>query len=412
MMWRGPVVDSMTYKADVLTSWSSLFQLQGVKTAFDSPTVWQTMGRLLLLSIVCALFLLIALPNPSKLQTSKFQKIAVFLRVFVGLLLGFFLSTSVNRWFECTQGFLELYDAIRCLQVHLLALGVPEEHREKVMRYATVSGWLLGMTLQIEALPCEQDKEHAAEDMYDSLRSDVEIASERESDSEHMAHMAHRFNVLDHEEIEIIKKMGDPASMMWIWVASLIGRMAMDGWIPPMQSPTYGFIMVVVEKAQSAIRSVRQSVLVQAPFIYVHLLASLVHVNNIVNAISFGIVLGSCVGTSLQFRGASGMYSSDSGETDLVADCENLIISFFICMVGPFLYQVLLEVCICISQPFASEDSQIPTDRLMQRLQKDLTDARWMAASVPSWEPPTFKESLGAATARKAGPAAAREGAR
>merc|ERR1719291_478789 len=380
----------MTYRADVLTSWTSLFQLRGVKTAFSSPTAWQAMGRLLLLSIVVAVLLLIVVPNPAQMKTSKFQQIAVFLRVFVGLLLGFFLSTSVNRWFECTQGFLELYDSIRSLQVQLLALGVPEEQREKVMRYATVSGWLLGMTLQIEALQCEEDKERAAEDMYDSLRSDVELASDRDSD-DHVTEK--RFNVLEDEEIEIIKKMGDPASMMWIWVASYIGRMAMDGWIPPMQSPTYGLIILCVEKAQSAIRSVRQSVLVQAPFIYVHLLSSLVHVNNMVNGVSFGIVLGAFIGTCLQYHGVSGVYSTNSKEKDLVSDFENLIISFFICVVGPFLYHVILEVCICISQPFASEDSQIPTDRLMQRLQKDLVDARFMASSLPSWEAPTFTGS-------------------
>jgi hypothetical protein len=376
-----------------------------VKTAFDSPTVWQTMGRLVLLSIVCAIFLLIALPNPAKLQTSKFQKIAIFLRVFVGLLLGFFLSTSVNRWFECTQGFLELYDSIRSLQVQLLALGVPVDQREKVMRYATVSGWLLGMTLQIEALPCEQDKEHAAEEMYDSLRSDAEHACEH--DETHS--LSHRFNVLEDGEIAVIKSMGDPASMMWIWVASYIGRMANDGWIPPMQSPTYGLLMSCVKEAHHAIRSVRQSVLVQAPFVYVHLLASLVHVNNIVNAISFGIVLGSCIGTSLQYHGASGVYSTDSRMKEVVSDVENLIISFFICLIGPFLYQVLLEVCICISQPFASEESQIPTDRLMQRLQKDLTDARRMASSLPSWRAPAFNDPVGAVAAKTA--AVAKEGA-
>merc|ERR1719291_431220 len=365
----------MTYRADVLTSWTSLFQLRGVKTAFSSPTAWQAMGRLLLLSIVVAVLLLIVVPNPAQMKTSKFQQIAVFLRVFVGLLLGFFLSTSVNRWFECTQGFLELYDSIRSLQVQLLALGVPEEQREKVMRYATVSGWLLGMTLQIEALPAEQDKKQAAEEMYDSLRNDAELASARTTDSE-CSGVVHRFNVLDDEEISVIQTMGDPASMMWIWVASYIGRMANDGWIPPMQSPTYGLLMSCVKEAHNAIRSVRQSLLVQSPFVYVHLLASLVHVNNIVNAISFGIVLGSCVGTGLQYYRVPGVYSTSSGEHDLVSDLENLIISFFICVVGPFLYQVLLEVCICISQPFGSEESQIPTDRLMQRLQKDLMDAR------------------------------------
>jgi len=405
-MWRGPVVDSMTYKADILTSWTCLFHLQGVKTAFTSPTAWRMVGRLFLLSIVCAAFLLLAVPNPSQLRTSKFQKIAVFLRVFVGLLLGFFLSTSVNRWFECTQGFLELYDSIRSMQVQLLALGVPEEQRERVLRYATVSGWLLGMTLQIEALSCQQERGHAVEEMYDSLRIDAELAGEQGSGGELSVH---RFNVLEDKEIAVVRSMDDPASMMWIWVASYIGRMANDGWIPPMQSPTYGLLMSCVKEAHQAIRTVRQAVLVQSPFIYVHLLASLVHVNNIVNAISFGIVLGSAVGTCLQYHGASGVYRSHSGEQDLVADLENLIISFFICMLGPFLYQVLLESCICISQPFASEESQIPTDRLMQRLQQDLTDARRMAASLPSWRAPAFSGPAAAAT--PGAPAAAKEAA-
>merc|ERR1719359_2510134 len=109
---------------------------------------------------------------------------------------------------------------------------------------------------------------------------------------------------------------------MWIWVASLVGRLAQDGWLPPMQSPTYGFIMSLVQDAHLAIRSVRQSILVQAPFIYVHMLASLVHVNNIANAVSFGIVLGSTIGSSLQYNKVG--YSEHSRERDVVTDCENL----------------------------------------------------------------------------------------
>merc|ERR1719277_910082 len=165
--------------------------------------------------------------------------------------------------------------------------------------------------------------------------------------------------------------------------------------------------MSCVTEAHKGIRGVRQSVLVQAPFTYVHMLASLVHCNSIVNGISFGIVLGSCIGTMLQYHGASGVYSTESGEKDLVSDLENLMISFFICVVGPFLYHVLLEVCIVISQPFSREDTNIPTDRLMDRLQRDLTDAGRMASSLPSWDAPAFNRgSAGAADAKAVGAAA------
>lgn len=46
-----------------------------------------------------------------------------------GLLLGFFLSSSVQRWYNCTNGFLELFDAVRGLHMQLNAMGVPKDRR-------------------------------------------------------------------------------------------------------------------------------------------------------------------------------------------------------------------------------------------------------------------------------------------
>jgi predicted membrane chloride channel (bestrophin family) len=424
-LWRGPVVDSMTYKADVLTSWSAVFHLQGVNTSFQSHSAWMMVFRLLCLSILVAFIILLTIPNPAMLKTSKFQKIAVFLRVFVGLLLGFFLTSSVNRWFECTKGFLELFDAIRTLQIQLLAMGIPDKVRFKVVRYGVVSGWLLSMMLQIEGLSDDGDKLKALSEMYSSLRDDAEEDPERgmEAASEHpegdqnggtsstspiarpmkmdekggkmgdiSQGVANRYTVLSNEEISTLQGVEDPASMMWIWVASLIGRISQDGWCPAMDSPTFGFVMQTVQDAHASIRNVRQSILVQAPFIYVHMLACLVHINNIVNGISFGIVLGSALGTTLQYHKISFLYSALSGDQDVVSDMENLVVSFIISIIGPFLYQVLLEVSVAIAQPFGNTESQIPTERLMTRLQKDLTDAVMMASKPPSWERPRFKK--------------------
>merc|ERR1740117_2665868 len=86
-----------------------------------------------------------------------------------------------------------------------------------------------------------------------------------------------------------------------MWVTSLVGRMAQDGSIPPMPSPTYGRIMGLAQSAHGGIRQVRSCTNVQAPYIYVHMLAVVVHINNLLNAISFGLILGTSWGTSLAY---------------------------------------------------------------------------------------------------------------
>merc|ERR1719158_1390465 len=96
--------------------------------------------------------------------------------------------------------------------------------------------------------------------------------------------------MLKKSEADVLKVTRDPPGMMWMWVAAMIGRLAQDAWIPPMQSPTYGRIMNLCQSAHGGIRQVRASISVQAPLSYTHMLATLVHVNNFINALSLGVV--------------------------------------------------------------------------------------------------------------------------
>merc|ERR1740121_1178647 len=202
-----------------------------------------------------------------------------------------------------------------------------------------------------------------------------------------------RYIALTKVEADILQTCEDPAEHVWIWVASLVGRMSQDGWIPPMASPTYGRIMNLVQAAHSGIRTIKLAVIVQAPFNYVHMLAALVHVNNIINAISFGIVMGSTIGTMLQLsaEGKGIGYAKSARVHEIISDLENLVISLVISLIRPFLYQVLLEVSLHIAQPFSSEEGQIPTDRLLDSLQRHCSDASRIGATPPAWESPFFK---------------------
>jgi len=166
-------------------------------------------------------------------------------------------------------------------------------------------------------------------------------------------------------------------------VASFIGRMAQDGEIPPMASPTYGRIINIVEWAYGSIRDIRSMHRIKSPFIYVHTLAVLVHFNTLLNSFSFGLVLG----TTLQV-----VFSDNSPHIDQLPHLlSSLFMQFCIGMVAPFLYLCLLEVSVCISQPFTFMDSKIPSANLLLRLEDDLNNSKEFADNT-KWEKPRFKK--------------------
>merc|ERR1719281_1522910 len=105
------------------------------KTVWRSLKLWQMMGQLAAIAIVIAVITVMIVPNPSVLKVGKFTDVSKFLNVVVGLLLGFFLSSSMGRWFTCVDGFLQLLDAIRNLQLQFIGLGVPNVELGLCMRY-------------------------------------------------------------------------------------------------------------------------------------------------------------------------------------------------------------------------------------------------------------------------------------
>merc|ERR1719230_389048 len=78
-------------------------------------------------------------------------------------------------------------------------------------------------------------------------------------------------------------------------------------------------------------------------------------------------------------------FTTKSATSEVVAlDFQFLVINFFLCFVGPFIYQALLEVSIAIAQPFSNSDAIVPTKRMLHVLEKDLCDARDSARSIRS----------------------------
>jgi len=356
--------DCTLYDICSINSWVVFFMVRGC--AWDNIPFWRCMAFNTLVSVVVAVMTQLFthyLPSVPMVGADKFAKLGTFLNVFIGLLLGFFLSSSMARWYACVNAFLPLLDAVRRMQMQMIALGVSQEHTETLNRFGLLSAWLLHYTLVADATdPDDPDAIQHTLEKVQSVRPWLIEAHEKPM-------------LLRHKE---------SYGLLWSWVASLIGRMSQDGEIPAMPTPTYGRIQMIVQQAFGSIRDVRALHLIKEPYIYVHTLATLVHVNNILNAIAFGLVGGIMVQAMLG-RG-------DQSEAGLVNLCTSLLMQFCFSMLGPVLYLALLDVSVCVAQPFIYEDAKIPAARFIEGVEKDLKSAKHIGDNPPHWEKPCFKK--------------------
>jgi hypothetical protein len=371
-----PITDEMTYQPGSLLRWSSLLMPHG--SIWRSHHLWSTMLRLAVLVVIISIIVVFTVPDPVSLKIEHFLKISYFLNFFVGLCVSFFMKSSLERWHNCTEGFLELGDAIRNLQMQFQALGASEERSDMCSRYGLLSGHLLRFQLIYETQSPGETKE-TKQKMWE------ELTLQSKGDAKGIQPK------VDHDELKVLTTVSDPAGVMWNWISSLVARMAEDGEIPGMATPTYGRIMNLCQDAHDGIRHVRSSISVRAPFVYVHMLASLVHINNLLNAVSLGLVFGVAISGRLLHAGHHPLYQNRVRGNQVERDESFCVVTIIVCSLGPLFYQAITEISIALSQPFSSKFGQIPTERILHTLEEVLGDGKIVSRNLPHWERPRFK---------------------
>jgi len=375
------VADAMTYHTTFLKSWNVFAVMHN--TVWVHPALWLMMGRLLCVTILVAGFTFCFFPDPMHLNPGKFREITVVLNIFLGLMLSFFLSQSVNRWMSCVDGFLDLFNAIRNLAMQFHALGADRETTRMCLRYGVISSAMLIQDLKQSAM--KPDARMAAEQKFWQKL----VTFPRDKD--------YMFYHVTESEHEMLRGVEDVPGQIWVWIGSLIGRMAVDGEVPPMASPTYGRIMNLCQLAQNSIRQVRTAMSVRTPFIYVHTLATLVHVTNVLFAVSLGLVIGSSMEGIIWYARSYWYDPLDesaplAGHVSLPTEkWQSIIVELLKCVAAPMLYQAFFMLACSVSNPFSNSDASIPVNRMLWSIRLDLSDAEWLADNPPCWETASFK---------------------
>jgi hypothetical protein len=374
--------DVMLYRNRVLATWKAFHV--GPNSVWRSYELWSMMLRLGGVALVTALLTVLLVPDPAALQVSKFTEVSKFLNIIIGLMMGFFLSSSTKRWHNCVNGFLTLLDAIRNLQMQNKALGVPMERSIVISRYGMASAWLLFASLLTQ---WQRINVSAGDDLMGEAWELFKTHTVTLDDNGPM-------RLLTDKDIESLREYRDPPSLMWMRIASLIGKLSQDGLVPAMQSPTYGRIMGLCQNGHGGIRTVRAAICVQAPLPYTHTLAILVHVNNLLNAVTLGLVFGCSFGTVL-IRYGWHYYAAKATHNEESRDLQMIGVTFLYCFFGPLLYQGLLLIGFHLAQPFDHEDTSVPLDLFLHRLELDIQNGNQLCERLPGLIPgfkmPCFK---------------------
>jgi len=371
--------DAITYKVEWLKGWGVFSK--NSRSIWVKPKLWIMLMKLFLVALCVAVVSFIIVRDPKNIQPQLFHDITSVLNIFVSLMLGFFLSSAVGRWLTTITGYMNLFNAVRNLEMQLNTLGAPQERLDMCMRYGVLSTYFLSSEFRHLMLK-PHEREEQTQATWDSLEN---------SDDE--------FLTVSTEERAIMANVRDVPGQMWLWVGSLVGRMAEDGEIPSMASPTYGRIMNLAQCAQEAIRDARMSIIVRTPYVYVNTLAVLVHITNLMFAVSLGLTLGLSIGSIIYYARKYTYPLAGYDVAQLVAPASNsaisiqsIIIETLRCSFAAVLYQAFFELGLIISTPFTSSEARIPVNRMMKNLLRDLEDARRLASKVP-WERPMFKRT-------------------
>mmetsp|Transcript_44871 Transcript_44871/g.103803 ORF Transcript_44871/g.103803 Transcript_44871/m.103803 type:complete len:421 (-) Transcript_44871:76-1338(-) len=367
---------SFGYQARNLLSIRTI--MMHTNTVWEQYEVWHVALKLLQWSFAVACMTILLVRDPAKLKVSRFADAVSFMRFFVGVLLGFFMAASMQRWWRCAGGFLDLFDAVRNLQIRLVTMGVPYDKVLLCTRYGVLSCWILTEKLEEEAVCRFEEIESKAFQFWE--RMSIQLTSVGPCDP--------MLGYATEAEIEALRCCANPAENVWLWVGMLIGDLAKEQHIPPNNGPCYGAIMAIAARAHDAIRTVKMSISMQAPYIYVNMLASLVHINNLMNATSFGFTMGSTVSMLAAWLRIH-PYNASASTEELSRDAQSCMASFFFSCFGPIVYQALLVVAIRIAQPFSSEYAVIPTKAQIRSLEKCLHDQLLMNDNI-NWQQPSY----------------------
>jgi len=327
-----------TYDPESLTGWRAIFTLSG--TIFSVRAMWQIIGIELFVMSFIALCLFRYVKDPHAYQTETMSIVVKTISVLIGFMLGLFLSSSLDRWWDTVKSVQMLFGVIKKLIMLASSLEIRDDQRATLARRGVLSVRMLETELT-------RPTDEMFKKRFDELQEMGKITSE--------------------ERMILEKTPLDQRSFFtWVLISNYLKQF--HNLMDPI---SYDRIVTLVLDGLSAVSNLRTLLHFQFPFIYMHMLAFMVHMANFLTAIGTGVTLGLLFARTR----AENFRKSDEKLVSL-PDPSAVMNEVLFFLVQAFFYQAFLSIGAALSFPVATENSKqayrLPFEPMVQALDRQL----------------------------------------
>merc|ERR1719263_1453687 len=199
---------------------------------------------------------------------------------------------------------------------------------------------------------------------------------------------------MQHEEMVILNSCSDVrnrANLIWSWIGVLVGQ-TFASLTEKGQPPVAAQLTKLALSAMCALSNVKTSVSYQIPLSYVHTVAILVHVNNILLSVLTGVAAASQAQRAVDSDSALEGDASRAEKQDFARSIQRMIVYTFSLLVNPLIYQAFLHIGTCLNDPFSERGSVFPIHEFVDELDETLMEIDMLGEQKPTTAKPMLKE--------------------
>jgi len=334
----------IAYDPEQLTNWRAIISMQG--TIFLQRAVVLIIVTQLCAAGLVAGVLVLFTTHPEAYKTDSMDAIVKTVAVSIAFLLGMFLSSCISRWWDTVKSLEKLFGTIKRLTMTAINVELPSEARTVLSRRCVLSTRLL----QVE------------------LTESHSTLAGKQSRQELDAHWDQIFrywkahdNASD-EEIRIMKQVPQQQRSFFAW--SLVSKEILD--VRPhlvnkdgnVDALAYDRLCDLVQDGVASVSAVKTAAAFQMPYIYVHLLAFMIHFVNFLTAIGTGVQVGLLIA-----QARKGNYHMD---------VNSMVNAILFLIVQAFIYQAFLTIGAALSFPITGSAYRIPLKAMVDALDNQL----------------------------------------
>lgn len=355
------------YDHEALLTWK-VFAM-AARSVFSEQKVLTALLLYACLAICSAFLVAGALPGARKLSTERFFYLSTFLKVFITFMLGIYIQRSFTRWWSNMSEFRSVLVAVKQLVYACYVMNIKETTALSVQRLCLALCYIFSAEMT-HAQQMNKPRASVTAFMDDKLEWLVEHDLLTEDEQE--ALQGH----------DCSSKFGNTSLVVWSWIGESIknlkAEMAEEG--TPLLPPMFIRLMSTCQDTMTKIEQLKMNIVVQVPMLYAHLLAFLVHLNNILMAVLTGFTMGSAAAEISDRLRHLRNPDAHNGEGHLTGELYEAIQTFFVglitVLIEPTIYLAFLQIAHNLQYPFGEDRHHLPTDFFIARLEVELATMR------------------------------------